>query len=190
MTITEITAKDFRCFREVEARLAPLTLLVGENSAGKTSFLALVRALLDLGYRARTPNFREPPYDLGAFRDIAHRPHGGESQAQEFSGSFAAAPPHQGHADLEQHRFRATFTEEAAFATPSLREYSSGDTVFRATAGGFSFETSRGSWSREITGALARVWKTDGSFVPRGSCCTSGAPAAMTKVMGPCGRSA
>ena len=35
----KITLKNFRCFREEQTvRLAPLTLLVGENSSGKTSF--------------------------------------------------------------------------------------------------------------------------------------------------------
>ena len=33
----EIRLRDFRCFREQQtARLAPLTLLVGDNSTGKT----------------------------------------------------------------------------------------------------------------------------------------------------------
>ena len=42
----KITLKNYRCFREEQtARLAPLTLLVGENSTGKTSFLAMIRAL-------------------------------------------------------------------------------------------------------------------------------------------------
>ncbi len=42
----QITIKNFRCFRDKQtARLAPLTLLVGENSTGKTSFMALIRAL-------------------------------------------------------------------------------------------------------------------------------------------------
>ena len=41
-----VTLKNFRCFRkEQTARLAPLTLLVGENSTGKTSFMAMIRAL-------------------------------------------------------------------------------------------------------------------------------------------------
>ena len=41
-----ITIENFRCFGEKQtARLAPLTLLVGENSTGKTSFLALFRSL-------------------------------------------------------------------------------------------------------------------------------------------------
>ena len=45
--------------------MAPLTLLVGENSTGKTSFLALVRALREVAFESTVPDFREPPYDLG-----------------------------------------------------------------------------------------------------------------------------
>ena len=42
----KITLKNYRCFREKQTiRLAPLTLLVGENSTGKTSFMAMIRAL-------------------------------------------------------------------------------------------------------------------------------------------------
>ena len=47
-----VTVKNFRCFREEQtARMAPLTLLVGENGMGKTSFLALLRALWDVAFR-------------------------------------------------------------------------------------------------------------------------------------------
>jgi len=47
----QITLKNFCCFRdEQKARLAPLTLLIGENSTGKTSFLAMLRALWDVAY--------------------------------------------------------------------------------------------------------------------------------------------
>ena len=63
-----ITVKNLRCFGEEQtARLAPLPLLVGDNSTGKTSFLALIRALWDVAYREIVPNFKEPPYDLGSF---------------------------------------------------------------------------------------------------------------------------
>ena len=52
----QITLKNFRCFREKQiARLAPLTLLVGENSTGKTSFMAMIRALWDVAYQNRIP---------------------------------------------------------------------------------------------------------------------------------------
>ena len=60
----QITLKNFRCFREEQtARLAPLTLLVGENSTGKTSFMAMIRALLDVTavFRFRTPDFQGRP---------------------------------------------------------------------------------------------------------------------------------
>ena len=68
-----ITLKNFRCFREKQtARLAPLTLLVGENSTGKTSFLAVIRILSDMAYSFRNPDFKEDPYDLGSFDEIAH----------------------------------------------------------------------------------------------------------------------
>ena len=68
-----IILENFRCFgaRQV-ARLAPLTLLVGENSTGKTSFLALIRALWEVAIGERAPNFRETPYNLGSFREVAH----------------------------------------------------------------------------------------------------------------------
>ena len=68
-----VTLENFRCFGEKQTvRLAPLTLLVGENSTGKTSFLALVRALWDMAYASRVPDFREEPWDLGSFDEVAH----------------------------------------------------------------------------------------------------------------------
>ena len=71
--MNQIKIKNYRCFRgEQVARLAPLTLLVGENSTGKTSFLAMVRALWDIAYRHQIPDFKEDPYDLGSFDEIAH----------------------------------------------------------------------------------------------------------------------
>ena len=68
-----ITVKNFRCFGEEQtARLAPLTLLVGDNSTGKTSFLALIRALWDVAYREVVPDFQEHPYDLGSYMEIVN----------------------------------------------------------------------------------------------------------------------
>ena len=71
--MNSVTLENFRCFGEKQTvRLAPLTLLVGENSTGKTSFLALIRALWDMAYDWRIPDFREEPWDLGSFDEIAH----------------------------------------------------------------------------------------------------------------------
>ena len=70
----QVTVENFRCFREKQtARLAPLTLLVGDNSTGKTSFLALIRALWDIGYHRKSPSLKAEPYDLGNFDEIANR---------------------------------------------------------------------------------------------------------------------
>ena len=70
-----IRLKNFRCFGdEQEIALAPLTLLVGENSTGKTSFMAAIRALWSMFYGQRVPDFKEQPYDLGVFADIVHSP--------------------------------------------------------------------------------------------------------------------
>ena len=87
----EITLKNFRCFRkEQTARLAPLTLLVGENSTGKTSFLAMIRALWDVAYGRRAPDFKEEPYDLGSFDEIAHHRGGRGGRAETFEARFTA----------------------------------------------------------------------------------------------------
>ncbi|MDE0341248.1 MAG: AAA family ATPase [Nitrospinae bacterium] len=84
-----ITLKNFRCFREEQtARLAPLTLLVGENSTGKTSFMAMIRALGDVCYQARVPDFKEEPYDLGSFDEIAHYRGGKGGRSQSFEAGF------------------------------------------------------------------------------------------------------
>ncbi len=87
--MNEIRLENFRCFRDGQtARLAPLTLLVGENSTGKTSFLAMIRALWDVAYRNRHPDFKREPYDLGSFRDIAHHRGGRIGRADTFSAGF------------------------------------------------------------------------------------------------------
>lgn len=143
MTLTKITAKDFRCFRSAEARLAPLTLLVGENSTGKTSFLALVRALLDSGYGLQVPDFREAPYDLGTFRDIAHSRGARGGSARTFSASFEARRGPR----AKTHRYEVTFRERAAFAVPSVHRYASAKNAFVEREADFGIETPRGKWT-------------------------------------------
>ena len=85
-----ITVKNFRCFREKQtAHLAPLTLLVGENSTGKTSILAMIRMLFDLASTFRNPDFKEDPYDLGSFEEIVHRRGGRGIKADQFEAGFS-----------------------------------------------------------------------------------------------------
>ena len=81
-----ITLRNFRCFREEQtARLAPLTLLVGENSTGKTSFMAMIRALWDVCYRAQVPISKRNPT---IWEEIAHYRGGKGGRAKSFEAGF------------------------------------------------------------------------------------------------------
>ncbi len=84
----ELTVENFRCFgAEQSARLAPLTLLVGENSTGKTSFMALASILWEAVYGGNhLPEFKRLNFDLGTFQDIVHE--GSDGPGKEFSGGF------------------------------------------------------------------------------------------------------
>ncbi len=85
-----VTVKNFRCFREYQsARLAPLTLLVGENSTGKTSLLALIRILWQTVYFEDVkPNFNQEPFNLGSYKEIVYHEGNDDYSNQEFSGGF------------------------------------------------------------------------------------------------------
>ena len=107
-----ITLKDYRCFHgEQTARLAPLTLLVGENSTGKTSFMAMLRALWKVAYGSVVPDFKEEPYDLGSFDEIVHN-RGGGARADEFRAGF-----HQ-KSRRGPFSFEVTFGKRGTFPVP------------------------------------------------------------------------
>ena len=91
MFVSEVTLKNFRCFRDAQkVHLAPLTLLMGENSAGKTSFMAMLRILMDTVH-GEDPDFKKEPYDLGTFEEIIHHQNGKkkEGQPEYFEAGFA-----------------------------------------------------------------------------------------------------
>ena len=64
--------------------LRPLTLLVGENSSGKSTFLALVRLAWDLCQGIVSLDFNEEPFLLGAYDQVASFRIGRGGRAQEF----------------------------------------------------------------------------------------------------------
>ena len=110
--ITEIRLRNFRCFRNRQtARMRPLTLLVGDNSTGKTSFLAAVRSSWDAVYQQVEPDFRASPYDLGAFTEIVHHEGGGKDIAGSFEVGFRGR-------DLNDRSFEAQITFESRAAVP------------------------------------------------------------------------
>ncbi|MDH3031055.1 AAA family ATPase [Methylobacterium fujisawaense] len=65
--------EQFRSFQNSgDINLLPLNLLIGENSAGKTSFLAGCRLMVELMRGASTASFNKDPFFLGSFDQIAH----------------------------------------------------------------------------------------------------------------------
>ena len=115
--------ENFRCFRKPQsARLAPLTLLVGENSTGKTSFLALVRVLWKVAFLDEVPDFREEPYDLGTFADVVHKRGGRSNQPADFAAGFGYTDSSR---TIERHidglSFEVSFEEREGFPFPVVR---------------------------------------------------------------------
>lgn len=86
-----IRMENFRSFKKVSARLAPLTLLVGENNTGKTDFMGIIRAMRQIAYSDRIPNFYQFPYDLGTFDNIVHQRGPRHKQPDNFRAGFDAA---------------------------------------------------------------------------------------------------
>ncbi len=78
MKITELRIANFRCFREAKLRIAPVTLITGANSAGKSSLVAplLAWAQTDGMPALLSPNGRY--VEMGGFREIVHGGEDGE----------------------------------------------------------------------------------------------------------------
>ena len=80
--------ENLRCFKErQETPLRPITVLVGENSTGKSTFLAAVRIATDLALGSRL-DFNEPPFTLGAYEQIASYSGGRGGRASSFIVGF------------------------------------------------------------------------------------------------------
>lgn len=120
-----ITLQNYRCFREKQsARLAPLTFLLGENSTGKTSFLALIRALWQVAFFNTIPDFRQDPYDLGVFEDIIHGAREDNVTSESFNVEleFADLPSINAGG-----KYRVTFENRQGYPFPSVQKFIHGD---------------------------------------------------------------
>ena len=136
-----ITLENFRCFHEKQtAQLAPLTVLVGENSTGKTSLMAMIRILWDSIDGLQYPDFKEEPYDLGSFEDVAHNRSGGGGKAKYFQSSFTKG----------KYSFKARFEKNGASPVLVDRSYANGNTTLEETFKGNTYsariQTKNGVW--------------------------------------------
>ena len=120
----QVTLRNFRCFRKKQtARLAPLTLLVGENSTGKTSFMAMIRALWGVANEQPMPDFKEDPYDLGSFDEIAHYRGGRGGRADSFEAGFNLVPravrgQKRHHSNSQPYSFEVRFKKRGTVPGP------------------------------------------------------------------------
>jgi hypothetical protein len=75
-----------RCFHERQSvLLKPLTLLVGENSTGKTTFLALTRMAWDVCRGGIPFDFNEEPFLLGSYDQISSYRGGRGGRVRSFT---------------------------------------------------------------------------------------------------------
>ena len=159
-----IRLKNYRCFRdEQSARLAPLTLLVGDNSTGKTSFLAMIRALWDVFFdlRSPAPDFKEEPYDLGSYDEIAHHRGGRGGRADGFEAGFSDRFGLR--RKNEKIVFDVRFDRSGSAPVPVRTRIAGGDVwIEDSFAPGESLEirigTDRGVWESEITPKLDDIY--------------------------------
>ena len=157
----EITLKNYRCFHEEQrARLAPLTLLVGENSTGKTSFLAMIRALSDIAYRFLNPDFKKEPYDLGSYDEIAHYRGGRSGISDTLEGGFTVGSQGEVKTPIS---FGFTFKKSGTIPVLVSRRITSGGIWFDETLVGnrpnsAKFGNSRGSWEMQMPEDLVNVF--------------------------------
>ena len=177
--MNQVTLENFRCFGDRQrARLAPLTLLVGENSTGKTSFMALIRALWDAAYLDAIPDFKEAPYDLGSFDEIAHYRGGRAGRAAEFEAGFEGVPDiaHRGEwpgpANGRSHRFEIAFSRKGPAPVPTRRRLESEDvSITEQVAEDLSreirFRTANGEWSWQAPADLGARFGAVRNVMPR-----------------------
>jgi energy-coupling factor transporter ATP-binding protein EcfA2 len=88
-----LTLKRVRCFRKsTRIPIRPLTILVGENSSGKSTVLAMLSTMLSNQFPYRS-SFADAPYRLGGFESIATV---GKSRSRSFEISFSMPMPRIG----------------------------------------------------------------------------------------------
>jgi AAA ATPase domain len=134
-----LTIQNIRCFTNPKpVLLAPLTLLVGENSTGKSTFLALMRLAWDIAYSHRDIDFNEEPFLLGAWDQIANYRGGRAGRATSFGiGLERPFRPRKGAlhpVDLPADArvsFSATFRKSGSHPVIAEQSLQSGPYTFR-----------------------------------------------------------
>ncbi len=160
-----LTMENVRCFASpISAPLAPLTLLVGENSTGKSTFLAAVRLASTLARQPMLVDFNEEPFLLGAFDDIASYREGARKKTSSFSIGLSASLSSIPNSILKIYKAK---TEEVAHFVATFRRVDSQPVVSR-----WQFVAS--PYGVAFTPAKGRSVPTVEYSSPKGLCTLSG----------------
>jgi energy-coupling factor transporter ATP-binding protein EcfA2 len=102
-----ITLENVRTFvGATSVELRPLTILTGENSSGKTTFLTVAASVCDPSTFPFAPGFNRPPFSLGTYDTIATYKGGKFGRAKSFSIGYVTddAPPQMPNAANASYR--------------------------------------------------------------------------------------
>ncbi|MFZ0819427.1 MAG: DUF3696 domain-containing protein [Candidatus Acidiferrales bacterium] len=92
--MTNILLKHVRSFWNPQPiSIKPLTLVVGENSTGKTTFLSMLAHIYGFEFPSFRPSFNNPPFDLGPFGAIATFKGGRGGRADSFGIGLSEMSP-------------------------------------------------------------------------------------------------
>lgn len=112
-----LTIENIRCFSDKQrVVICPLTILVGENSSGKSTFLSILHATMQSEFPAIPKIFNQPPFEMGGFDTIATYKGGKYGRAASFSIGLEWARKVSG----TTHSIFATF--ENNLGTPSVKQ--------------------------------------------------------------------
>jgi hypothetical protein len=144
-----VSMQNFRCFASVgPVTIAPITLLIGENSSGKTSFLAGLRQVIEAFRQANGSAFNREPYFLGSFEQISHYRGGKAGRAKNFCLSLDL---------LRDDGQQELFPQRSKYprATSHKLTFSKGTTKPELTH--YEVSTSRVSAEFDLSGARPRI---------------------------------
>jgi hypothetical protein len=138
--------------RKVEAPIGKLTLLVGQNSSGKSTFLACARLAWDIA-SGRECDFNEQPFELGTYESIAHY-HGGQGKrVREFTiGAEFSPQKEKGGAQQRVLAFADSSEDVGATVTGVFRSVHGSPTLmeFREVTQGTFLEVVRKNGKVEV----------------------------------------
>ena len=112
-----------------------------------------MRALWEVAFADRVPDFKREPFELGSFEEIAHHRGARGSRASVFEGGFTIGlnpRPSQPKYATEL-RFSAAFGDQWSAPSPLYRRYEIGDYTVEQLhesddVAGYQFATPRGRW--------------------------------------------